>query len=108
MPLRFAADPDHERQEGWQPGHPALFPHSPDNGFAVLRVKTRTHRDLITVVGHLVSATAGEYIEATGQVRWGKDRRDGPAGERNSPPNPGRPMPNRNAAALLLDQPELG
>jgi hypothetical protein len=41
------------------------------------------------------------YIEATGQVRWGKDRRDGPAGERNSPPNPGRPMPNRNAAALI-------
>jgi len=41
------------------------------------------------------------YIEATGQVRWGKDRRDGPAGEKNSPPNPGRPMPNRNAAALI-------
>ncbi len=41
------------------------------------------------------------YIEATGQVRWGKDRRDGPAGERNSPPNQGRPMPNRNAAALI-------
>ena len=41
------------------------------------------------------------YFEATGQVRWGRDRRDGPAGERNSPPNPGRPMPNRNAAALI-------
>jgi len=41
------------------------------------------------------------YIEATGQVRWGRDRRDGPAGERNSPPNQGRPMPNRNAAALI-------
>jgi hypothetical protein len=41
------------------------------------------------------------YIEATGQVRWGRDRRDGPAGERNSPFNPGRPMPNRNAAALI-------
>jgi PA-IL-like protein len=41
------------------------------------------------------------YVEATGQVRWGKDRRDGPEGEHNSPPNQGRPMPNRNAAALI-------
>lgn len=41
------------------------------------------------------------YIEATGQVRWGKDRRDGPEGENNSPPNQNRPMPNRNAAALI-------
>jgi hypothetical protein len=41
------------------------------------------------------------YIEATGQVRWGRDRRDGPAGERNSPSNPNRPMPGRNAAALI-------
>ena len=41
------------------------------------------------------------YIEATGQVRWGRDRRDGPAGERNSPSNPNRPMPSRNAAALI-------
>lgn len=50
-----------------------------------------------------VELRAGQtiYIEATGQVRWGKDRRDGPAGEKNSPPNQGRPMPNRNAAALI-------
>jgi len=41
------------------------------------------------------------YIEAAGTVRWGRDRRDGPAGEQNSPPNPGRPMPNRPAAALI-------
>lgn len=41
------------------------------------------------------------YFESRGQVRWGRDRRDGPAGERNSPPNPGRPMPSRNAAALI-------
>ena len=41
------------------------------------------------------------YIEATGKVRWGKDRQDGPAGEHNSPPNPRRPMPNRSAAALI-------
>ena len=50
-----------------------------------------------------VDVRAGQtiYFESTGQVRWGKDRRDGPAGERNSPSNPGRPMGNRNAAALI-------
>jgi hypothetical protein len=41
------------------------------------------------------------YFEAQGQVRWGRDRRDGPAGEGNSPSNPARPMGNRNAAALI-------
>jgi hypothetical protein len=38
---------------------------------------------------------------ATGDVRWGPNRRDGAAGERNSPRNQGRPMPDRNAAALI-------
>lgn len=41
------------------------------------------------------------YFEATGNVTWGPSRRDGPAGERNSPNNPGRPLPNRPAAALI-------
>lgn len=50
-----------------------------------------------------VEVRAGQtiYFEAQGQVRWGRDRRDGPAGERNSPSNPNRPMGNRNAAALI-------
>jgi PA-IL-like protein len=50
-----------------------------------------------------IDVRAGQtiYVEAQGQVRWGKDRRDGPAGERNSPANPNRPMGNRNAAALI-------
>jgi hypothetical protein len=50
-----------------------------------------------------IDVRAGQtvYFQATGQVRWGKDRRDGPAGERNSPSNPNRPMGNRNAAALI-------
>jgi hypothetical protein len=50
-----------------------------------------------------IDVRAGQtvFFEATGQVRWGKDRRDGPAGERNSPHNPNRPMGNRNAAALI-------
>jgi hypothetical protein len=41
------------------------------------------------------------YFESGGQVRWGNDRRDGPEGEDDSPYNPGRPIPNRPAAALI-------
>lgn len=41
------------------------------------------------------------YFEARGQVRWGPNRRHGPAGEPNSPHNPGRPIPGRPAAALI-------
>jgi hypothetical protein len=41
------------------------------------------------------------YVEAAGRVRWGPGRQDGPAGERNSPRNDGRPMPNRSAGALI-------
>ena len=50
-----------------------------------------------------VEVRAGQtiFFEAQGRVRWGKDRQDGPAGERNSPSNPNRPMGNRNAAALI-------
>lgn len=50
-----------------------------------------------------VEVRAGQtiYFEATGEVRWGRDRRDGPGGENNSPRNPNRPMPNRPAAALI-------
>ena len=50
-----------------------------------------------------IDVRAGQtiYFEAQGRVRWGRDRQDGPAGERNSPANPNRPMGNRNAAALI-------
>ncbi|HXG88677.1 MAG TPA: hypothetical protein VNJ02_10105 [Vicinamibacterales bacterium] len=50
-----------------------------------------------------IDVRAGQtvYFESTGQVRWGRDRRDGPAGENNSPQNPNRPIPNRPAAALI-------
>jgi hypothetical protein len=50
-----------------------------------------------------VDVRAGQtiYFSAQGEVRWGPDRRDGPEGERNSPSNPNRPMPNRPAAALI-------
>jgi hypothetical protein len=41
------------------------------------------------------------YFSATGQVRWGPNRRDSAGGERNSPYNQNRPMPDRSAAALI-------
>jgi exodeoxyribonuclease V alpha subunit len=46
-----------------------------ENGFSVLRVKVRGHRDLVTVVGSLPSATAGEWLNAEG--RWVRDRQHG-------------------------------
>jgi hypothetical protein len=41
------------------------------------------------------------YFASQGETRWGRDRRDGAEGERNSPMNPGRPLPDRPAAALI-------
>lgn len=41
------------------------------------------------------------YFSASGKVRWGPNRQDGPAGERNSPRNDARPMPSRPAAAVI-------
>jgi exodeoxyribonuclease V alpha subunit len=36
--------------------------HNDDNGFCVLRIKARGHRELITVVGHAATISAGEWI----------------------------------------------
>jgi hypothetical protein len=38
--------------------------HNDQNGFCVLRVKARGKRDLITVVGHAATISAGEFIQA--------------------------------------------
>jgi exodeoxyribonuclease V alpha subunit len=46
-----------------------------DNGFCVIRVKARGHRDLITVVGHAAVISAGEWITAAGD--WTNDRTHG-------------------------------
>jgi exodeoxyribonuclease V alpha subunit len=50
--------------------------HNPDNGFAVLRVQANGRSGLVTVVGHLPHALAGEYIEGDGA--WVHDRDHGP------------------------------
>src|SRR6201982_2213149 len=46
-----------------------------DNGFCVVRVKARGHRDLVTVVGHAAIISAGEWITASGE--WVNDRAHG-------------------------------
>jgi exodeoxyribonuclease V alpha subunit len=49
--------------------------HNPDTGFSVLRVQARGRRGLVTVVGNLPGAVAGEYVEASGA--WVHDREHG-------------------------------
>ena len=50
-----------------------------------------------------VDVRAGQtvYFSATGRVRWGPGRQDGPSGENHSPYNAQRPIPGRPAAALI-------
>ena len=49
--------------------------HNADNGFCVLRIQARGHRDLITVVGHAAVIAAGEWVTASGD--WTNDRTHG-------------------------------
>jgi hypothetical protein len=49
--------------------------HNPDNGYCVLRVTVRGHRDLVTVLGHAASISAGEFIQASG--KWEVHREHG-------------------------------
>ena len=46
--------------------------HNAENGFCVLRAKARGHRDLVTVIGHAATISAGEWITASGE--WINDR----------------------------------
>ncbi len=49
--------------------------HNEENGFCVLRVKVRGQKDLITVLGHAASISAGEWVTASGV--WQNDRTHG-------------------------------
>src|SRR5256712_3794795 len=46
-----------------------------ENGFCVVRVKARGHRELVTLVGHAAAISAGEWITASGN--WINDRTHG-------------------------------
>jgi hypothetical protein len=43
--------------------------------FCVLRARARGHRDVVTVVGHVATISAGEWITASGE--WVNDRTHG-------------------------------
>jgi exodeoxyribonuclease V alpha subunit len=49
--------------------------HNEDTGFGVFKVKTKGHRDLVTVVGSLASVSPGEWLTAQGQ--WVQDKEYG-------------------------------
>jgi len=49
--------------------------HNSENGFCVLRVNVKGHKDLVTVVGNLPMISAGEYVQASGI--WIHDRQHG-------------------------------
>jgi exodeoxyribonuclease V alpha subunit len=49
--------------------------HNEENGFCVVRIKARGHRDLIAVVGHAAVISAGEWVTASGE--WVNDRTHG-------------------------------
>jgi exodeoxyribonuclease V alpha subunit len=59
-----------------------------ENGFCVLRIKARGHRDLVTVVGHAAEISAGEWATVSGV--WVNSREHGQqfkaAFLRSSPP----------------------
>jgi exodeoxyribonuclease V alpha subunit len=62
--------------------------HNAENGFCVLRIKARGHRDLVTVVGHSAEISAGEWVTVSGV--WVNSREHGQqfkaAFLRSSPP----------------------
>jgi hypothetical protein len=60
-----------------------------------------TAREAWSDTGIDVRAGQQIYFEASGETRWGPNRRDGAGGENNSPYNAGRPLPDRPGAALL-------
>jgi exodeoxyribonuclease V alpha subunit len=49
--------------------------HNAENGFCVLRIKARGHRELVTVLGHAATISAGEWVTTAGE--WINDRTHG-------------------------------
>lgn len=63
--------------------------HNAENGFSVLKVHVKEHRDWVTVVGHTSSVAVGEILSATGEWVKNKDYGDQFAASsiQISPPN---------------------
>jgi exodeoxyribonuclease V alpha subunit len=49
--------------------------HNAENGFCVLRVNVKGHKDLVTIIGNLHMISAGEFVQASGS--WTHDRQHG-------------------------------
>ena len=49
--------------------------HNAENGFCVIRIKARGHRELVTALGHAATISAGEWITVSGE--WVNDRTHG-------------------------------
>jgi hypothetical protein len=49
--------------------------HNAENGFCVLRIKARGHRELVTDVGHAATVSAVEWVTASRE--WVNDRTHG-------------------------------
>src|SRR5487761_2780436 len=69
------AHPDQSTQEVLAGLVERVTYHNAENGFCVLRASARGHRDVVTVVGHAATISAGERITASGE--WVNDRTHG-------------------------------
>ena len=49
--------------------------HNSENGFCVLRIKVKGHKDLVTLTGNVPSISVGEYVKCSGI--WHNDRNHG-------------------------------
>lgn len=101
-PPEPASPPTPQREAIAGPVERVTF-HNPDSGFAVLRVKVRGRRDLVTVVGHAAAIQPGEFIQATGA--WHNDRTHGlqfrAAFLRSAPPTTGEGIEKYLASGLI-------
>src|SRR6201982_3127653 len=75
LAIRMKPQPESSTQEALAGLVERVTFHNAENGFCVLRAKARGHRDLVTVVGHAATISAGEWITASGE--WINDRTHG-------------------------------
>jgi exodeoxyribonuclease V alpha subunit len=73
--IRMSPQPEPLTQEALAGLVERVTYHNAENGFCVLRARARGHRDVVTVVGHVATISAGEWITASGE--WVNDRTHG-------------------------------
>ena len=71
-PMSFSSSPEQETLEG---SIEIVTYHNEENGFCVLKVRVKTHKNPVAVLGSLPSVTVGAEITAQGE--WIHDRRFG-------------------------------